>query len=135
MFQQLGKISTLIASHCQLIATICCSLMRWRHDPTRTRLFIHLPHVQALIWSKMSTGLPIEILSSMKGQSYSSFCRLDIDINKYDSYIFQNFILESFCILLGIEAMGNCCISGIFLTFTYTKRERTTKDGMELISR
>ncbi|EYU46311.1 hypothetical protein ABFS82_04G054600 [Erythranthe guttata] len=36
----------------------------------------------ALIWSKMSTGLPIEILSSMKGQSYSSFCRLDIDINK-----------------------------------------------------
>ncbi|KAL7113353.1 hypothetical protein ACP275_04G056200 [Erythranthe tilingii] len=36
----------------------------------------------ALIWSKMSTGLPIEIFSSMKGQSYSSFCRLDIDINK-----------------------------------------------------
>ncbi|KAL0459277.1 UNVERIFIED_CONTAM: DNA topoisomerase 6 subunit B [Sesamum latifolium] len=36
----------------------------------------------ALIWSKMSTGLPIEILSSMKGQNYSSFCRLDIDINK-----------------------------------------------------
>lgn len=40
--------------------------------------------VQALIWSKMSTGLPIEILSSMKSQSFSSFCRLDIDINKYD---------------------------------------------------
>ncbi|XP_075500761.1 DNA topoisomerase 6 subunit B isoform X1 [Primulina tabacum] len=36
----------------------------------------------ALIWSKMSTGLPIEIRSSMKGQSYSSFCRLDIDINR-----------------------------------------------------
>ncbi|PIN23541.1 DNA topoisomerase (ATP-hydrolyzing) [Handroanthus impetiginosus] len=36
----------------------------------------------ALIWSKMSTGLPIEILSSMKGQTYSSFCRLDIDINR-----------------------------------------------------
>ncbi|KAL7151788.1 hypothetical protein ABFS83_04G054500 [Erythranthe nasuta] len=36
----------------------------------------------ALIWSKMSTGLPIEIFSSMKGQSHSSFCRLDIDINK-----------------------------------------------------
>ncbi|KZV52333.1 DNA topoisomerase 6 subunit B, partial [Dorcoceras hygrometricum] len=36
----------------------------------------------ALIWSKMSTGLPIEICSSMKGQSYSSFCRLDIDINR-----------------------------------------------------
>nr|GMD14822.1 DNA topoisomerase 6 subunit B isoform X1 [Ipomoea batatas] len=36
----------------------------------------------ALIWSKMSTGLPIEIMSSMKGQSYTSFCRLDIDIHR-----------------------------------------------------
>ncbi|RLM87298.1 DNA topoisomerase 6 subunit B [Panicum miliaceum] len=36
----------------------------------------------ALIWSKMSTGLPIEIKSSMKGQNYVSFCRLDIDIHK-----------------------------------------------------
>ncbi|XP_009621256.1 DNA topoisomerase 6 subunit B-like [Nicotiana tabacum] len=36
----------------------------------------------ALIWSKMSTGLPIEITSSMKSQSYTSFCRLDIDIHK-----------------------------------------------------
>ncbi|XP_010544240.1 PREDICTED: DNA topoisomerase 6 subunit B isoform X2 [Tarenaya hassleriana] len=36
----------------------------------------------ALIWSKMSTGLPIEISSSMKGQSYVTFCRLDIDIHR-----------------------------------------------------
>ncbi|XP_071909515.1 DNA topoisomerase 6 subunit B isoform X2 [Coffea arabica] len=36
----------------------------------------------ALIWSKMSTGLPIEITSSMKGQNYTSFCRLDIDIHR-----------------------------------------------------
>ncbi|PON69735.1 DNA topoisomerase VI, subunit B [Parasponia andersonii] len=36
----------------------------------------------ALIWSKMSTGLPIEISSSMKGQNYFSFCRLDIDIHR-----------------------------------------------------
>ncbi|XP_037495936.1 DNA topoisomerase 6 subunit B isoform X1 [Jatropha curcas] len=36
----------------------------------------------ALIWSKMSTGLPIEISSSMKGQNYVSFCRLDIDIHR-----------------------------------------------------
>lgn len=41
--------------------------------------------MQALIWSKMSTGLPIEVLSSMKGQSYISFCRLDIDIHRYDN--------------------------------------------------
>lgn len=42
--------------------------------------------VQALIWSKMSTGLPIEISSAMKGQNYISFCRLDIDIHRYDKY-------------------------------------------------
>ncbi|KAK8936531.1 DNA topoisomerase 6 subunit B [Platanthera zijinensis] len=36
----------------------------------------------ALIWSKMSTGIPIEISSSMRGQSYTSFCRLDIDIHQ-----------------------------------------------------
>ncbi|KAK9273066.1 hypothetical protein L1049_017873 [Liquidambar formosana] len=36
----------------------------------------------ALIWSKMSTGLPIEILSSMESQNYTSFCRLDIDIHR-----------------------------------------------------
>ncbi|CAM8961708.1 unnamed protein product [Rhodiola kirilowii] len=36
----------------------------------------------ALIWSKMSTGLPIEILSSTKGQKFKSFCRLDIDIQR-----------------------------------------------------
>lgn len=36
----------------------------------------------ALIWSKMSTGLPIEISSSMKGQKYFSFCRLDINIHR-----------------------------------------------------
>lgn len=44
--------------------------------------------LQALIWSKMSTGLPIEISSSMRGQSYTSFCRLDIDIHQYDSNMF-----------------------------------------------
>lgn len=36
----------------------------------------------ALIWSKMSTGLPIEISSSMSGQDFISFCRLDIDIHR-----------------------------------------------------
>ncbi|XP_043691416.1 DNA topoisomerase 6 subunit B isoform X2 [Telopea speciosissima] len=42
----------------------------------------------ALIWSKMSTGLPIEISSSMRGQSYTSFCRLDIDIHRNVPHIF-----------------------------------------------
>ncbi|CAN0902052.1 DNA topoisomerase 6 subunit B [Linum grandiflorum] len=41
----------------------------------------------ALIWSKMSTGLPIEISSSMKRQSYVSFCRLDIDIHRNTPHV------------------------------------------------
>ncbi|XP_042396149.1 DNA topoisomerase 6 subunit B-like isoform X2 [Zingiber officinale] len=36
----------------------------------------------ALIWSKMSTGLPIEIVSAAREQNYASFCRLDIDIHR-----------------------------------------------------
>lgn len=36
----------------------------------------------ALIWSKMSTGIPIEISSSRRDQNYTSFCRLDIDIHQ-----------------------------------------------------
>ncbi|KAK9673693.1 hypothetical protein RND81_12G183800 [Saponaria officinalis] len=36
----------------------------------------------ALIWSKMSTGLPIEISSAMKNQNFTTFCRLDIDIHQ-----------------------------------------------------
>ncbi|KAL3696020.1 hypothetical protein R1sor_010096 [Riccia sorocarpa] len=36
----------------------------------------------ALIWAKMSTGQPIDIWSSMEGQSFVTYCRLDIDINK-----------------------------------------------------
>ncbi|CAN1263594.1 DNA topoisomerase 6 subunit B [Linum perenne] len=41
----------------------------------------------ALIWSKMSTGLPIDISSSMKGQSFVSFCRLDIDIHRNTPHV------------------------------------------------
>ncbi|KAL8159468.1 hypothetical protein V2J09_001005 [Rumex salicifolius] len=41
----------------------------------------------ALIWSKMSTGLPIEIASAMKGQNFQTFCRLDIDIHRNSPHI------------------------------------------------
>lgn len=36
----------------------------------------------ALIWSKMSTGLPIDIWSSTKGQDFISFCKLDLNIHQ-----------------------------------------------------
>lgn len=36
----------------------------------------------ALIWAKMSTGLPIDVTASTKGQNFVSHCILDIDIHK-----------------------------------------------------
>jgi DNA topoisomerase VI subunit B len=37
----------------------------------------------ALIWSKMTTGLPFTISSAMRRQDYVSRYELDIDIHKY----------------------------------------------------
>ncbi|XP_052623305.1 DNA topoisomerase 6 subunit B [Lactuca sativa] len=34
------------------------------------------------IWSKMSTGEPIEIYSSMKNENYATHCTLDVDIDR-----------------------------------------------------
>lgn len=62
-----------------------CSL--WSHICELARDFTYSGVLQALIWSKMSTGLPIEIASSMRGQNFKSFCKLDIDIHKYVSKI------------------------------------------------
>ncbi|CAA2965583.1 DNA topoisomerase 6 subunit B isoform X1 [Olea europaea subsp. europaea] len=53
-----------------------------KYDLKQTRGKFGLGAKMALIWSKMSTGLPIEISSSMKSQNYTSFCRLDIDIHR-----------------------------------------------------
>ena len=36
----------------------------------------------ALIWSKMTTGMPFEIASAQPGKSYQSYYQLDIDIHK-----------------------------------------------------
>lgn len=43
----------------------------------------------ALIWSKMSTGMPVEILSARPGQSFISFYKLDIDIHKNQPNVHQ----------------------------------------------
>ncbi|KAL2487876.1 DNA topoisomerase 6 subunit B [Forsythia ovata] len=57
----------------------------------------------ALIWSKMSTGLPIEISSSMKSQNYTSFCRLDIDIHRNIPHIHVHEKRENMDIWHGAE--------------------------------
>ena len=84
-------------------------------------------YVQALIWSKMSTGLPIEISSSMRNQSYMSFCRLDIDIHKYDFKCYKWIDVST-----PTPNKQMLQFSGIFLMYMYMKNERTRNGGMEL---
>ena len=99
---------------------------------------------QALIWSKMSTGLPIEIKSSMKGQNYVSFCRLDIDIHKYVQFVgslsvqhtnwldfaiylylcqFNNFCSLMLSCLILVYSISQKCPS---CSFTWEKREQNS---------
>lgn len=53
-----------------------------KYGVQQTRGKFGLGAKMALIWSKMSTGLPIEVKSARKGQSFISHYRLDIDIHR-----------------------------------------------------
>lgn len=55
-----------------------------KYGVKQTRGKFGLGAKMALIWSKMSTGLPIEIWSARKGQGYISYYKLDIDIHRWD---------------------------------------------------
>lgn len=83
---------------------------------------------QALIWSKMSTGLPIEISSSMKSQSYTSFCRLDIDIHRYCSSLWAIVYIRLIKKKLGTKTCSNFLIIFFYdqkhTTYSCTREER-----------
>ena len=53
-----------------------------KYGVKQTRGKFGLGAKMALIWSKMSTGLPIEVTSARAGQSFKSYYKLDIDIHK-----------------------------------------------------
>ena len=53
-----------------------------KYGVKQTRGKFGLGAKMALIWSKMSTGLPIEVTSARQGQSFKSYYKLDIDIHK-----------------------------------------------------
>lgn len=53
-----------------------------KYGVKQTRGKFGLGAKMALIWSKMSTGLPIEVTSARTGQSFKSYYKLDIDIHK-----------------------------------------------------
>jgi hypothetical protein len=58
-----------------------------KYGVQQTRGKFGLGAKMALIWSKMSTGLPIDVRSARKGQI--SYYKLDIDIHKYGPYFLQ----------------------------------------------
>ena len=71
-----------------------------KYGVKQTRGKFGLGAKMALIWSKMSTGLPIEIHSARKGQSFVSYYKLDIDIHKCAFLITLrdlNFALSTLC--------------------------------------
>ena len=53
-----------------------------KYGVKQTRGKFGLGAKMALIWSKMSTGLPIEIWSAQRKQAFTSYYKLDIDIHK-----------------------------------------------------
>ena len=53
-----------------------------KYGVCQTRGKFGLGAKMALIWSKMSTGLPIEVWAARRGQATSSHYKLDIDIHK-----------------------------------------------------
>ncbi len=63
-----------------------------KYGVQQTRGKFGLGAKMALIWSKMSTGLPIDVRSARKGQI--SYYKLDIDIHKYGLY-FLHCLLHS----------------------------------------
>lgn len=41
----------------------------------------------ALIWSKMTTGMPFQIMSAQRGQSFRSEYTLDMDIHQNEPHV------------------------------------------------
>ena len=53
-----------------------------KYGVKQTRGKFGLGAKMALIWSKLSTGLPIEVWSARRKQAFVSYYKLDIDIHK-----------------------------------------------------
>ena len=68
-----------------------------KYGVQQTRGKFGLGAKMALIWSKMSTGLPIEVRSATKKQTYIAYYKLDIDIHKW---VIQSCVPHSLASLL-----------------------------------
>lgn len=54
-----------------------------KYGVKQTRGKFGLGAKMALIWSKMSTGLPIEVTSARRGAASRSYYKLDLDIQRW----------------------------------------------------
>lgn len=66
-----------------------------KYGVKQTRGKFGLGAKMALIWSKMSTGLPIEITSARRGSPTKSFYRLDIDIRRNQPNVHASKLLDN----------------------------------------
>ena len=74
-------------SHADIPEMLGRVLSGTKYGVKQTRGKFGLGAKMALIWSKMSTGLPIEIYSARQGSSTRSYYKLDIDIQKNEPNI------------------------------------------------
>ena len=66
-----------------------------KYGVKQTRGKFGLGAKMALIWSKMSTGLPIEVTSAMVGSSTRSYYKLDLDIQKNQPNVHMSKVMDN----------------------------------------
>ncbi|KAI7846328.1 hypothetical protein COHA_000165 [Chlorella ohadii] len=66
-----------------------------KYGVKQTRGKFGLGAKMALIWSKMSTGLPIEVTSARRGSSSRSYYKLDLDIQRNQPNVHESKLLDN----------------------------------------
>lgn len=82
-------------SHADIPEMLGRVLSGTKYGVKQTRGKFGLGAKMALIWSKMSTGLPIEVYSARKGSSTKSYYKLDLDIQKNEPNVHTSKMLEN----------------------------------------
>ncbi|KAG7673745.1 hypothetical protein Ndes2437B_g01910 [Nannochloris sp. 'desiccata'] len=82
-------------SHADIPEMLGRVLSGTKYGVKQTRGKFGLGAKMALIWSKMSTGLPIEITSARRGSSTISYYKLDIDIQRNEPNVHVAKLLDN----------------------------------------
>ena len=82
-------------SHADIPEMLGRVLSGTKYGVKQTRGKFGLGAKMALIWSKMSTGLPIEVTSARRNSAKKSYYKLDIDIQRNEPNIHEVKLLEN----------------------------------------